>query len=80
MVGFDQLNCGVQMSPNKIPEGTPCRTIDSNGSEVGNCLFLGLDIQLNRWHYHVLIDEKLEYLPVGYWTLIPLLFSEDVSS
>ena len=70
------------MSPNKIPVGTPCRTIDSNGYDVGNCLFLGLDIfgKQNQWHYQVLKDEKTQHLQVGKWTLIPLLFSEDMSS
>ena len=60
------------MSPTQIPAGTPCRTIDSNGSDVGNCLFLGLDVFDNRWHYLVLKDEKTQHLKVGMWTLIPL--------
>ena len=70
------------MSPKQIPAGTLCRTIDSDGSDVGKCLFLGLDTfdKQGQWHYLVLKDEKTQHLKVGKWTLIPLLFSEDVSS
>jgi len=60
------------MSPTQIPAGTPCRTINTDGSDVGNCLFLGLDIKENRWHYHVLKDEQAQYLNVSNFTLIPL--------
>jgi hypothetical protein len=70
------------MSPTQIPVCTPCRIIDINGSDVGNCLFLGLEIfgKQSLWHYHVLKGEKTQHLQVGTWTLVPLLFSEEVSS
>lgn len=68
------------MSPNKIPAGTPCRVIDDQGRDVGTCLFLGLDISDAQWCFKILMNEKVEELIVGWWTLIPLLFSEDVSS
>jgi hypothetical protein len=68
------------VSPLQIPPGSPCRIIDVNGDEVGNCLFTELEIFENRWHYVVLWKDKLQQLDVSNFTLIPLLFSEEVSS